>query len=204
MPLYLSPEKARSLLVERGVFTQENVPSLNYISSINSYLQDIVDGWLGYNTLPQPYIEKHDSNNSGIVTLNQHPVISVEKITVLYNSTVIPYSFNPVEIQSAWRFRDRRVYTNLWVSRLIEVEYMAGYNPIPNVFEGAMFGLLKTTLMKPDPWDTTFLYQPTKDVTSVSLAGLSQGFKLGEVKDSRAIDRLLQPLQKYRRRIIGC
>lgn len=204
MPFYLTSEKARSLLVERGIFTNENAPSVDYINSVNSYLQEIVDGWLGYNALPQSYTEKHDSNNSGIVTLTQHPVISIEKIVILYNSTTQPYSFSEIDIKTAWRFRDRRIYTNLSVSRLVEIEYTAGYIPTPAVFETSIFGLLKTALQNADPWDATFLYQPTKDVTSVSLAGLSQGFKLGEVKDARVIDRLLQPLQKYRRRIIGC
>lgn len=192
-------------MVDRGIFTADNAPSLDKIESVNSIIQAILDEWLGYIAIPQEYTEKRETNRSGILVLTNYPVIQITKIMIMHNtSSSQQYILNPKEINLAWRFRDRRIMTEMWVQRLTTVDYIAGLDPLPPIFEVCAFNLLKAALLNPDPWDMNFLYQPTKDVTSVSIGGLSQGFKMSDTKDVRHIDRLLQPLQKYRRRIIGC
>jgi hypothetical protein len=205
MLFYLSPEKARNMMIERGIFTADNAPTLDKIESVNSILQAVLDEWLGYSAIAQEYTDRRESNRSGILVLTNHPVIQVTRIKIMHHtSSSQEYILNEKEINLAWRFRDRRIMTEMWFQRLTTVDYIAGLDPLPPVFEVCAFNLLKAALFNPDPWDMNFLYQPTKDVTSVSLGGLSQGFKMSDTKDVRHIDRLLQPLQRYRRRIIGC
>lgn len=192
-------------MIERGIFTNENAPTLNKIESVNSMLQAALDEWLGYNAVPQEYTDRRESNRGGVVVLTNHPVLEIKSIKIMHHtSSSQEYSLNLKEINLAWRFRDRRIMTEMWFQRLTTVTYVAGLDPLPPAFEVCAFSLLNAALLNPNPWDMNFLYEPTKDVTSVSLGGLSQGFKMSDTKDVRHIDRLLQPLQRYRRRIVGC
>ena len=89
----------------------------------------------------------------------------------------------------------------------IRVTYVAGYDPLPKLFPQCMYQMLLKALENNSP-DLNWLEEPTRDITSLSLpGGLSHSFKLGNSESrkdklSRNIDRLLAPLDKYRRVIL--
>lgn len=93
------------------------------------------------------------------------------------------------------------------------VEYWAGLQPIPDVVKHTAFAVLKSVIkFGGSMGGFEALNEPTKDLTSLSLpGGLSQSFQRGSggagggggsKGGGTALDRLLAPIEQYRRRII--
>jgi|GEM_PF-5319974 len=180
-------------------FSQEILVSAKAETAILQ-AQLILENWLGYNPFATEYQEKLYSNVKGIILLSNYPVIKINSIISLYPFTQ-KYTYSPDEILLAWQRQDRAL-CGIVPNSLMEVNYSAGYEKLPGIFKIAFINLIKACYQSGD-FDFADLYSPVKDVSSISLGGVSQSFRLGDIGNSSAtkLDRLLQPIMEYRRKI---
>jgi len=201
---YLEPEVARSRLIQYGIYTQENAPSVEMIADILYRLEVRVDEWFDYSIAPTEYTERLTSNSRGLVLTHHYPVISIVKVTQI-SAQITPNALTFINPQALWDGK-RTLRVGGMGGINYDVTYIAGYNPIPKLLVDSMFGLL-TQVFQSGGLD--FLDQPVRDLTNISLpGGLAQTYRVGESKSdggngggSTQLDRALAPLAKLRRRI---
>lgn len=169
------------------------------LDSAITQIQTVMDNWLGRTLEVIEYQEILQSNSAGIALLSHYPVVSVYGLSVLIPNTN-PVVYQQSLINAIWNYRDRRLYVGD-INVSIQVNYTAGYNPVPAIVKTVFIDLLKFAV-KQGSFDISLLYAPVQDVQSTSLAGLSQSFRLGNTTSATMLDRLLQPLSRYRRKFI--
>ncbi|MBD1864255.1 MULTISPECIES: hypothetical protein [Trichocoleus] len=213
LPL-LDPTEARTKLIAAGIYTADNAPSVEILDSLLKDIATRIEQWLGYSPAPTGYIETLRTNSDGVALLRNYPVLDVQEIAVFNDATpgYEPVIISPNKIRGIWR-QDRRIYL-LSPLTSIRVTYIAGYNPLPKGFSQVAFQILKQVAKTGDlSGDLSFLDEPVRDVSSISLpGGLSKSFRLGgsggpkggSGKDtgSTQLDRILGGLGSYRRKII--
>lgn len=216
---YLTAENALSKLIAMGV----NNSGLT-IASLTEVLEAIetrIDEWNHYRVAPTTYEERLRTNDSGNLLLTNYPVISLSSV-YLYNDFNAGFNNpNPLEIKidSIWR-QDRRLYVGSPLSAC-KVTYTAGYDPIPPIFGQVVLAVLQQVIKKSGSGadglsvDLSFLDEPTRDMTQLSLpGGLSKTYRIagggssgsgGNGSDTAVsqLDRLLAPLKRYRRKFIS-
>lgn len=160
--------------------------------------QIIINSWLDYNPLPTEYQEIITSNSNGVVLLSNYPVIQIDAVIAqpLLGQEI---NYTERELVLIWRERDRALYTTMR-NCPIKIRYFAGYDPLPDEYKLAFIKLLKTCWQN-NQFNFQDIYSPIKDVSSISIGGLSQSFRLGggaSAQENTQLDRILQTLKKRR------
>ncbi|HEY9747922.1 MAG TPA: hypothetical protein V6C63_04555 [Allocoleopsis sp.] len=213
LPL-LEPLEAREKLILAGIYTADNAPAVEVIDSLLKDIATRIEQWLGYAPAPTGYVETLRTNSDGVALTRNYPVLAVQEIAIFSDATpgYDPVVIGPDRVRGIWR-QDRRIYLNN-PNTPIRVTYIAGYNPLPKGFSQAALQILKQVAKTGDlSGDLSFLDEPVRDVSSLSLpGGLSKTFRLGGSggprgggsKDNGAtqLDRILSGLGSYRRKII--
>jgi hypothetical protein len=200
---YLEPEVARSRLVRQGIYTEENVPSVETIADVLERLEIRVDEWFDYSIAPTEYTERLTSNGRGLVLVHNYPVISILKVTQISPRSA-PNALVFVNPQTLWDGK-RTLFVGDLGGINYDVTYIAGYDPIPKLLVDSIFGLL-TQVFQSGGLD--FLDRPVRDLTNVSLpGGLAQTYRVAEPKSgadgggATELDRALASLAKFKRKI---
>jgi hypothetical protein len=177
--MYLTPAEVRQKLISIGTYTVDTVPTLDQLTYLLEEIEERLDIWLGYHPGRKTYVEDYRSSQSGTVTLMQYPVIIVRRVEV-YNN------FDPSEPPM---FVTENILSNWLQGTLLKVEYPgtavkvvydAGYDPLPRRFKMAAFALLRKCLENTGlTGDLSFLSEPIRDVSSISVPGISKSFRLG-------------------------
>lgn len=201
--MYLTLAEVRQQLILTGSHTVETVPSAEQLSYILQGIEERIDIWLGYHPGRLTYVENYRSSRGGTVNLCQYPVILVRRVEV-YND--FDPTFPPV-------FATENVFAN-WLqgtilkvgypSAPVKVIYDAGYDPLPSRFKRAAFSLVRKSLEAGGlTGDLSFLEEPIRDVSSISIPGISKSFRLGDSNKGgngngggSVLDRELAPLQE--------
>ena len=199
---YLSTEEARELFEKVG----KSVPSDMEIELLLAQLKEGIDGWLGRSLDVQPYTETLKSNRRGIVLIDKKPLVEVT--SVKYYEPRVLSEFEPrgpIAFTSSWKVGTGAVWTSLPYATF-EVQYTAGYDPVPAAAKTAMSLLLaRQAKSSGDILDISGFYDSEKKVSSMSLpGGLSKSFAPSQsnplgANDGTVLDKILAPLLgKYR------
>ena len=200
--MYLTPVEVQQQLISIGSYTDETVPNLNQLTYLLEGIEERLDIWLGYHPGKKTYVEDCRSTRSGTVTLPQYPVILVRRVEI-YNhfDPAAPPLFASENILSSW-LRGTILQVG-YPECAVKVVYDAGYDPLPKRFKRAAFSLLRKSLeTSGTTGDLGFLEEPIRDVSSISIPGISKSFRLGDSgKNSGSgsgalIDRELAALQE--------
>lgn len=200
--MYLTPVEVQQQLILTGTYTIATVPSLAQLTYLLEGIEERIDIWLGYHPGRTTYVQDYRSSRNGIVNLIQYPVILVRRVEV-YNNFDPSAPPMPIteEIFANWlRGTILRVgYPNT----AVKVVYDAGYDPLPKRFKRAAFSLFRKSLDNTGlTGDLGFLEEPIRDVSSISVPGISKSFRLGDSGKGggsgggSAIDRELASLQE--------
>lgn len=207
--MLMTPEKAREWLIASGSYTEETVPSLTSLGFLIGQVETRFDEWLGYSVSSlQPQRQQSKTNRQGHVFLNYYPVTSVESVKAFFevdpNYKLLPAKWE--EISSAWN--GKITIATEFPGLLVEIEYTAGFDPVPPIFENAFFQLLRQCLENSGTsGNLSFLDEPIRDVSSISVPGISKSFRLSDASkagagESSQLDRILAPLVSRRRKYI--
>jgi len=201
--MYLTPLEVRQRLISIGTYTVETAPSLEQLTYVLEGIEERLDIWLGYHPGRKTYIEDYRSSCSGTVTLAKYPVILVRRVEI-YNN--IDHSYPPVyateNIMSNWL--QGTILKVGYPGWMVKVSYDSGYDPLPKRFQRAAFSLLRKSLETSGlTGDLSFLEEPIRDVSSISVPGISKSFRLGDSKSGKSgggggstLDRELASLQE--------
>ena len=201
--MYVTPLEVQKQLISIGNYTVETVPSLEQLAYLIDGIEERLDIWLGYHPGRKTYIEDCRSSRTGAVTLSQYPVILVRRVEI-YNHA--DPSFPPLQIteniMSNWL--QGGILKVGYPERAVKVVYDAGYDPLPKRFQRAAFSLVRKSLETTGlTGDLSFLEEPIRDVSSISIPGISKSFRLGDSKKGAggsgggsALDRELASLQE--------
>lgn len=186
-------------------------PQLEFLLTL---IEQEMNEALQWRPAPTSYRELTRTNERGIAFVTYTPVIKIS--SVMAASVVHPgYQSSPaqpVPIYSSW-LSDNRLETQIH-NAPVQIEYVAGFHPIPPLFGLTAFQILNKVLKTTGTTgDLSFLSQPFQQVTSISLpGGLSKSFsKVGGSGGGSAtaseppateLSQLLKPLDSYRRRFI--
>jgi hypothetical protein len=190
-------------------------PSDLWLNEVLEIGEETIDSWLSHKFGKRQYQEKGVASEDGEVFLRQCPVLEILKVSIyLPDYPNSPPGASPIDLEQYEGFAVWLHRNSIWVAypRVVAtIDYIAGIEPIPPEVERVAFNLFRFFLENTPPGDypdTTALNAPTRDMTSLSLpGGLSRSFQLGSSSDeSRGVpgtgsilDRLMQPLKKYRR-----
>jgi len=201
--MYLTPLEVRQQLISIGSYTVETVPSLEQLAYVLEGIEERLDIWLGYHPGRKTYVEDYRSSRNGTVVLAQYPVIVVRRVEV-YNFTdpSFPPLYATENIMSNWL--QGAILKVGYPECAVKVIYDAGYDPLPKRFQRAAFSLLRKSLETSGlTGDLSFLEEPIRDVSSISIPGISKSFRLGDSKGTKnggaassALDRELAALQE--------
>lgn len=201
--MYLTPLEVQKQLISIGVYTTETIPSLEQLAYVLEGIEERLDIWLGYHPGRKTYIEDYRSSQTGTVTLSQYPVILVRRVEIYnYSDPSWPLLYATENIMSNWL--QGAVLKVGYPERAVKVVYDAGYDPLPKRFQRAAFSLLRKSLATSGlTGDLSFLEEPIRDVSSISIPGISKSFRLGDSKKGSggsgggsALDRELAALQE--------
>jgi hypothetical protein len=213
MSNYFTAEMVAAKLLLYGNYTAATMPPMEWISDAIATIEDRMETYLGYSFGVRTYKDTYTTDDLGRIQLRQYPVVSIVKVEQLIativdgvNGTVVI----PVNNYNVVGSTNQRGIIWFGLPELtIVVEYTAGSLEVPV----SAFGVLLATFMEllkrvtpPEYPDWSFMSEPTRDYTSISLpSGLSKSFELGKASDSGGIpgkgtiqDRLFAPLVKRR------
>lgn len=208
MSYILDTTEIQSKLIASGLFTTEDVPSLESLDFLVEMLVPRFETWLGYSPMPKQYVQERRTNRKGLLILEELNIISIESVLVKwYEDTTIPNNPQWETLPVIWKGGDR--IDTFEPEVLIKITYTAGYDPIPALFKNCFFDLIRKTIKESGiSGDLSFLEEPIKDVSSISIPGISKSFRLsdkkGDVPEGSQLDRILSPLatanlrRKYR------
>ena len=204
---YLDEATARRMLIEIRQYTEETAPTIPVLTVILQNLEAYLHGWLGYCPAPSEYSSILHTNSHGYVILPEYPVLSINSVQpiqpVKYLSTSTPVSTNPIMfsygIGSQWEVNSTIIFSEYRGS--VQVEYTAGYQPLPDVFKLTVFQALQKSLRQDTPGDLSFLNNPSRDTQSLSIPAVSKSWKVSSTKTPNETegDRLFSFLSEYRR-----
>lgn len=201
--MYMTPLEVQQQLISIGSYTIETVPSLEQLTYVLEGIEERLDIWLGYHPGKKTYIEDYRSSRTGTVTLSQYPVILVRRVEIYnHNDPFWPTLYETENIMSSW-LRGAVLKVG-YPECAVKVVYDAGYDPLPKRFQRAAFSLLRKSLETSGlTGDLGFLEEPIRDVSSISIPGISKSFRLGDSKKGAggngggsALDRELASLQE--------
>lgn len=210
---YLSVEEARDRLFSTGNSVDvTSVDDLTLGLLLESF-EIMLDSWLGYRAAVTQYSEWVRTDNYGVGQLANYPVISVSGVELPQDQIVGRVPPAPVPaVNTVWdRFsvlstgRARIPFGSGYAAMTVRTTYTAGYDPVPPLFKLVVFNMLQAAVKSGQPLgDVSFLSDPVRDVSSISLpGGLSKSFRLGAASSGGGgetqLDRLLKPLSPYRR-----
>ncbi|MGB3203659.1 MAG: hypothetical protein WBB28_01585 [Crinalium sp.] len=204
---YLDSAIARQKLIATGEFSENDAPSIEIIEEVLANIACYLEEWLNYCPLPTTHTDIFPAGRGKDVLLHEYPVIEITSVSVKMPQ-VIGYTNLAAGVQynaySLWG-EQRRITVFCHHAGSIKVEYIAGYESLPNVFALTVFQVLRQALkQKTFAGDLSFLNEPYRDVTSISIPGISKGFSTGKpakpTGDGLVKDRLFQPLSGYIRR----
>lgn len=178
--MLIEPSQARSRLIAIGDYTEENAPSEEALAFVLDNLETYLVDWLGYYPGIQEYEEVLPLNVNSLVILTNFPVISIESVA-LYQDYLPHLHTLPVqvlEVHTIWR-QGRVLPIPACSCRWVQVRYTAGMT-VPKEVSLVLFQLLRKALEEGGTsGDLSFLFEPTRDVTSVSIPGMSKSWALG-------------------------
>lgn len=213
---YLSLQQTKDRLLATGEYTQDTLPADEWLELTLEGIEIYLDEWLGYRAPLTDYDEQLKTNDRGIVLLPNYPVKEVMGLQMIL-SFIPGYDVPPVtteQIHSIWRGERSLYVTNYlrlyypnevgFINFPVKVQYRAGLDPLPKLFELTVFQcLLHAVKNDTTPGDMSYLDLPTKDVSSISIPSISKSWQLGKAtKDGEGGtvgDRLFRPLMRYRR-----
>lgn len=217
MPLnYLTLDDAIVKATNFNLFRGDR-PSDVWLEEVLTIGEETIDSWVGLSFGKQQYQEKGVASEDGDVLLRKHPALEVLKVTVyLPDYPNSPNGPSSIDLEQYEGFTVWLQRNSIWVAyprATVAVDYLAGIDPIPPEVNRVAFNLFRFFLENTPPGgypDTTALNSPTRDMTSLSLpGGLSRSFQLGSnnlagktkgvAGDGSILDRLMEPLRKYRR-----
>lgn len=210
--MLIDPAEARARLIAIGDYTQENAPSVEALTFVLESLEAYLVDWLGYYPGIQEYEEVLSLGANSTVLLTNFPVLGVESVA-LYQD-YLPHLHTPpvrvLEVPTIWR-QGRVLPIPACSCRWVKVRYTAGM-PVPKEVSIVMFQLLRKALEEGGiSGDLSFLFEPTRDVTSISIPGMSKSWALGGANAANNNgggstgtigDRMLRMLQSLRRSYI--
>ncbi len=178
--MYLTPVEVQQQLILTGAYTADTVPTLDQLNYVLEGIEERLDIWLGYHPGKKTYIEDYRSSRNGTVNLVQYPVILVRRVEV-YNS-FDPFS-PPISITenifSNWM--QGTILQVGYPNTSVKVVYDAGYDPLPKRFKRAALSLCRKAIETSGlTGDLSFLEEPIRDVSSISIPGISKSFRLGD------------------------
>lgn len=209
---YLSAEVARGKLITSGDFSETNAPSTEILDDILEGIESRLDTWLGYSAAPAQYQELAHADWNGNIVLANFPVLAVLEVIHVGN-ILVPATTTLVYSASAiWR-QGRTLRLGAFPGTPYRITYTAGYNPVPKEFGRVVFATLRAAIKAGGTsGDLSFLDEPTKDVSSISIPGLSKSYQIGKksgggggsgssIEGSQA-EKLFKSLDSYRLRYI--
>lgn len=210
--MLIDPAEARARLIAIGDYTEDNAPTVEALALVLDSLEAYLVNWLGYYPGVREYEEVLPLNVNSVVTLTNFPVIGVESIALYqdYLPHVHTMPIQVLEVPTIWR-QGRTLPIPACSCRWVKVRYTAGM-PVPKEVAVAMFQLLRKALEEGGiSGDLSFLFEPTRDVTSISIPGMSKSWALGGANAANNNgggstgtigDRMLRMLQPLRRNYI--
>lgn len=214
MSNFFTAEMVAAKLLLYGTYTTATIPPTEWLTDVITTIEDRLEDWLGYILGVKTYTETYTTDDLGRIQLRRYPLTSIVKVeqsiaTIVdgVNGTVVIPSNRYNVIGST---NQRGIIWFGLPELTVSVEYTAGTSDVPQ----SVFGVVLATVIEllkrvtpPEYPDWSFLSEPTRDYTSISLpSGLSKSFELGKAGNSTGIagkgtiqDRLFAPLNKYRR-----
>ncbi|NJR24860.1 MAG: hypothetical protein HC786_23220 [Richelia sp. CSU_2_1] len=198
--MYLTALEVQQRAIAIGMYEPQNAPSLEQFQHLLGCVEDRLDSWLGYHPARKTYTEDYRCSANGKVALRQYPVIVVARVEI-YNpyDPLAPPDVSTESICSNW-WRGG-ILTVAASNAPVKVTYDAGHDPLPERFKRVAFGLVVKGLQETGlTGDLGFLEEPIRDVSSISIPGISKSFRLGDTAGKGGggalIDRLLAVLQE--------
>ena len=203
---------------------RDGVNNIYDLGTLIPQIDEIIDKYLEKSLAPSIYEETKVSNYRGEIVLNYYPVLQIIGVYFLY---VKPGLAADVAAREA-SWKDNNINDTIFVpftwnnrqtiyvpeNTYCACRYWAGYDPLPPEAASVAYSILKMMIeesLSTGSINPTLdeLYEPTRDVASLSLpGGLSQSFQLGKIEDrannnfsGTMLGRLLSPLNKYRSRL---
>jgi len=207
---YLSAEVARGKLIASGDFSESTAPSVEILDDILEGIESRLDTWLGYTAAPTQYQEIIHSDWNGNILLAHFPVLSVLEV-IHVGDILVPATTTLVySVSALWR-QGRTLRLGAFPGTPYRITYTAGYDPVPKEFGRVVFATLRATIKAGGTsGDLSFLDEPTKDVSSISIPGLSKSFQIGKrggggsgssIEGTQS-EKLFKSLESYRLRYI--
>lgn len=204
MLAYLDTQAAIGQLLLTGEYDDRTIPSASQIEMTLTILEAYLDDWLGYRAALSEYAEVLQTDNRGVVTLSNFPVVSVSSVNFLQPSMLGTSSIIVPDYAVSFSHEKASTVICCIYYETIEVKYTAGYDPLPQVFKIAMFQALKSAVSNGvhKTGDIGFLSQPSRDVQSLNIPALSKSWRISQPKTEGETmgDRLFSLLSNYRRR----
>ncbi len=215
--MYISAAEARVRLIRTGAYTEADAPTEDALELVLEVIIARLEEWLNFSPVAQTYIETMQLGDRGTVLLTQYPVIKVINVWMQRKEIVGDNNpLDPIEIPAVWQPGSSRLLFGSLTSpstgyrNPVKIEYRAGYEPFPKLFNLTIFSLLTKALqVTGTSGDITFLDQPVKDTAQISLpGGLSKSFFSPSGNSSKEgngdsqLERALSPLGQYQRKFV--
>lgn len=215
MPLnYLTVDDVITRATNFNLF-RDGRPSDFWLEEVLTIGEEAIDSWVGFGFGKRQYQDKDVASEDGEVLLSKYPVHDILRVSIyLPDYPNSPAGSSPIDLEQYEGFAVWRHRNSVWIAyprATAMIDYIAGLDPIPPEVERVAFNLFRFLLENTPPGsypDLTVLNSPTRDMTSLSLpGGLSRSFQLGSSSgggkgapgDGSILDRLMKPLNKYRR-----
>lgn len=207
---YLMASEARNRLIASGEYDDLTAPQASALEFFLEDIEIVLDEWLGYRAAPTDYVDNVPVNGKGSLVLPNFPVLSVTSGSLL--SAQSPGFQSQQQLPSAVpiQWTSGRVIVvgtpklagTATGRMMFQVAYRAGLDPLPGSFKLVTFQLLK--FLMSNGGDITAFDAPSRDVTSISVPGMSKAFRVNggspsEGSSGSQLDRLLTPIGQYRR-----
>lgn len=205
--MWIAPEDARTHLIAIGKYTDETAPTLEQLEWVLSNIEVELDSWLGYHPGLREYEEIKPTNYRGAIVLAYYPVSEVLEVEGLSNTLVgQPLLKGPAH--ALWNHAMTLQF--LTPNTQVRVRYIAGRDPLPRKFRMVALKVLEAALdTSGTSGDLGFLFQPIRDVQSISVSGINKSFRLskpatprGGTEEGTMLDRLLAPLRTEQRKFL--
>lgn len=215
MSRFFTTALVKAKLLNYGIFSLTTMPPDEWIDEVAITIEEKLELWLSRKLGVDSYTELYTSDTQGRVFLKNYPLISIEKVEQLLFLTIDSSSPSvpiPSSEYSAVAITDQR--NAIWFASpeaTFKISYTAGREePFPGAINAmfAVFMELLKNVTPPGYPDWSFLHEPTRDYTSISLpGGLSKSYQLGSSSGTSGgipgkgtiEDRLFAPLSRYRR-----
>jgi hypothetical protein len=211
--MLIEPFEARERLIKIGDYTVEDAPTEEALQLVLEGLEAYLLDWLGFYPGVLQYEEVLPLNPNSLVMVTNFPVISIDRVALYwdYQPHLQTLPVQVSEVPVLWR-QGRTFAVSACQCRWVKVWYTAGISPVPKEVQLTLFQLLRKALEEGGTsGDLSFLYEPTRDVTNISIPGMSKSWALGGANAANNNgggstgtigDRMLRMLQSLRRNYI--